>query len=350
MSTDSSELTFVRCPSCRSLVPASSSRCKMCGAGLDANASADQAEEERKRTARVRQNTTTQSSAEYGGLQASHESQVGEEETEDPFDIFGEDEASVDESQNADSAVEDLENPLGRYLPEEGDDQRKNGKTQPGAGNEPRKSVPSTSPHMRGRSPIADAAPTVEPRRQAPRPRDPEVAKPRVAVESGARSPGKPSSLSFGKPKQEERKPQAALQGQQYSDREERRTETQKYEQPKQNVELGKLLGWLVSFERSEGVGIELREGRFFISGSQLKPNDLVIPNKGLSTPHAMISVSASSGLRVQDLMSEGGLYIRKKGSSKYEKEESTVVLEHGDWVKFGDVEYLLALITNAKP
>ena len=38
MATDSTELTFVRCPSCRSLVPAVSTRCRMCGATLDATA------------------------------------------------------------------------------------------------------------------------------------------------------------------------------------------------------------------------------------------------------------------------------------------------------------------------
>ena len=64
MSADSIELTFVRCPSCRSLVPAASSRCKMCGAGLEATAQPDKSEEERKKTGRVRQNTMTRSAQE----------------------------------------------------------------------------------------------------------------------------------------------------------------------------------------------------------------------------------------------------------------------------------------------
>ena len=42
MATDSTELTFVRCPSCRSLVPAVSTRCRMCGAGLEGVAKPNQ--------------------------------------------------------------------------------------------------------------------------------------------------------------------------------------------------------------------------------------------------------------------------------------------------------------------
>ena len=45
MSTDSTELTFVRCPSCRSLVPAAQKRCRMCGAVLDASGQPERSEE-----------------------------------------------------------------------------------------------------------------------------------------------------------------------------------------------------------------------------------------------------------------------------------------------------------------
>ena len=65
MSTDSTELTFVRCPSCRSLVPAISSRCRMCGATIDA---AVKPEEEADRgtrpPSRVRQRTMSQPGSE----------------------------------------------------------------------------------------------------------------------------------------------------------------------------------------------------------------------------------------------------------------------------------------------
>ena len=46
MAIDSTELTFVRCPSCRSLVPAVSTRCRMCGASLDVAAGQGAASDE----------------------------------------------------------------------------------------------------------------------------------------------------------------------------------------------------------------------------------------------------------------------------------------------------------------
>lgn len=55
MSTDSTELTFVRCSSCRSLVPAVSTRCRMCGASLDA--ASDESAEQDDKSSRVRQRT-----------------------------------------------------------------------------------------------------------------------------------------------------------------------------------------------------------------------------------------------------------------------------------------------------
>ncbi|NDC37773.1 MAG: hypothetical protein EBZ48_06940, partial [Proteobacteria bacterium] len=64
MSTDSTELTFVRCPSCRSLVPAISTRCRMCGATLEASAAAEEGEQEPRKSGRVRQRTMSESSAE----------------------------------------------------------------------------------------------------------------------------------------------------------------------------------------------------------------------------------------------------------------------------------------------
>src|SRR5690349_6204862 len=35
MTTEETELTFVRCPNCRSLIPAIATRCRMCGAQFE---------------------------------------------------------------------------------------------------------------------------------------------------------------------------------------------------------------------------------------------------------------------------------------------------------------------------
>lgn len=44
MSTESSELKFVRCPSCKSLVPSVASRCRMCGHQFDGSSKHDESE------------------------------------------------------------------------------------------------------------------------------------------------------------------------------------------------------------------------------------------------------------------------------------------------------------------
>ena len=64
MSADSTELTFVRCPSCRSLVPAVSTRCRMCGATIDAQGK-ETPPEESAAPRRARQHTITQPSTEF---------------------------------------------------------------------------------------------------------------------------------------------------------------------------------------------------------------------------------------------------------------------------------------------
>jgi pSer/pThr/pTyr-binding forkhead associated (FHA) protein len=107
------------------------------------------------------------------------------------------------------------------------------------------------------------------------------------------------------------------------------------------------LFGWLVSYENPDGRAIELREGKFFVTGSSIKATDLVIEDASISTPHALMSVSGESGLKIQDLMSERGLFVRSREGGQYRREEGTVELKHGDWVRFGDVEFLVTVVPS---
>ena len=59
MSTDNTELTFVRCPACGSLVPAVSTRCKMCGASLDFDNEIEGSSTTSSSSGRVRQKTSS---------------------------------------------------------------------------------------------------------------------------------------------------------------------------------------------------------------------------------------------------------------------------------------------------
>ena len=109
----------------------------------------------------------------------------------------------------------------------------------------------------------------------------------------------------------------------------------------------GRLYGWLVSYSNPDGEAVELREGKFFVSASSLKENDLVLDHDSVSTPHAMITISADRGLEVQDLMSENGIHVRPRDEDAYRQEEEVVTVEHGDWLRFGDVEFLVTLIAH---
>lgn len=109
----------------------------------------------------------------------------------------------------------------------------------------------------------------------------------------------------------------------------------------------GRLFGWLVSYSDPNGLATELREGRFFVSRSSLKGNDLLLEDPSVSTPHALVNVSVSDGLRIQDLMSERGVFVRRRNADTYQRVTETVRVEHGEWLRFGDVEFLVSLVAQ---
>jgi hypothetical protein len=57
------------------------------------------------------------------------------------------------------------------------------------------------------------------------------------------------------------------------------------------------------------------------------------------------MSVSGEGGFKVQDLMSERGLFVRSREGGQYRREEGTVEIKHGDWLRFGDVEFLVTIV-----
>lgn len=109
----------------------------------------------------------------------------------------------------------------------------------------------------------------------------------------------------------------------------------------------GRLFGWLVSYEDPDGEATELREGKFFVTQESLKRSDLVIDDPSISTPHAMVSVSTDRGVMIQDLMSDAGVHVRERGTEEYKREEEPVQIFHGDWIRFGEVEFLVTLIAH---
>ena len=107
----------------------------------------------------------------------------------------------------------------------------------------------------------------------------------------------------------------------------------------------GRLYGWLVSYSDPRGIANELRDGKFFVGRSSLKGSDLILDDDSISTPHALMGVNVNDGLMVQDLMSDRGVFVRRRAGEAYQRVLESTKLEHGDWVRFGDIEFLVAII-----
>jgi len=405
MSTDSTELTFVRCPSCRSLVPAVSTRCRMCGAALDASQKREEPEPV-ERSSRVRQRTISQPENE---LSSAVERLRGEavEATSG-----GEVEAPTIDGQN--SAESELNNvdPLSAYIEEVEVEEQDEGKiaAEGGVSAGPAESIGREDGVAQAGQPAsltkesdfsaveAKSAAVVD--EKEPFPRDEakslqgEAGKPesgfqsvregrsRVIIESGMRRSGKSGGLSFGRPREEtaisdgEREGVTSRRDDQLNRRHQERgfERRQREAQPqaarrengkpneqhapaskerpaaaakREEAGSGRLFGWLVSYANPSGTSTELREGKFFVSRSSLKPNDLLLDDASISTPHALIKVSASEGMQVQDLMSERGVFVRRRSADSYQRVTETVHIESGEWVRFGDVEFLVCLVAH---
>lgn len=270
--------------------------------------------------------------------------------------------------------------------------------------------VVSEEPHVTAPpvvTPVVEPAP-IPPVEKAAEPARKESAKPKVVIESGLRTRGR-SNLSFGKKKEDLQvhmptkaetevaamsprngapqmpepvkvpeeiaepaisEPAQSAQVVQQEFRQENKAEApaekqiQKEEKMEQEVQVseerpcsvhpvkreaprkGVLHGWLVNYTDPEGVSVELREGRFFASRSSLKASDLIVDDPSVSTPHALIVVG-KEGVTIQDLMSEKGVFHRAAEGVAYSKEIDSFEVHHGDWVRLGDVEFLVSMIAH---
>ena len=52
-------------------------------------------------------------------------------------------------------------------------------------------------------------------------------------------------------------------------------------------------------------------------------------------------------GVDLQDLMSDRGVFIRTQDHGAYTRVEERISLGHGDWVRIGDVEFLVVLVPS---
>ena len=371
MAGENSELTFVRCPSCRSLVPAISTKCRMSGATFY---NAQYEEEKSKAQGRARQHTATINGAD-------------DHETPPALTVKPSAPPAAPTAQFKNTRTEqlpngsDVDDPLRNYLEEvEIEDRREedNGADNGSAYAPPIKAAPITPP---------PAPKEVRPPQPPPAQPKAPAAPSQVVVESGR---GRPGGLSFGKPDNREVKkvepaqqevkreqpvrqpapppapkpnfnrPEAQPQAprNQQPPKEERREERQEArpverrpEPPKATpsskpiIHEGDLVGWLVDYRDPRGMGLEIRESQFFVSRERLKATDMVLDDDSISTPHALVRITRQNGVEVQDLMSESGIRIRRRDSNSWQTIEERVKLQHGDRIQFGKVEYLIVLV-----
>ena len=426
--SDSSELTFVRCPSCRSLIPAVSTRCRMCGASLDLEEKGTK-EPPKKDSNRVRQNTMSNDeerelknikdeiNAEEEIIQEDPlsdyidevEMELGDEEPleedigqqskkeedtlneEEPpldeidnsnnsFDILdldseedededsdwlggldeireGEEDAEViqdlDSDEEEQDEVESVEADLDSGVEEELDDSEEEQNLSPvdESSFEQRIDEVNESKQTKVENDEGVNSSKKEEMKKAFIEKAKEINELNISANKKQEKIEETKKRNRYENKNEKKKEKEEI----YSVKSEDKTgntkininfdDTKKIERSPKKTAIGRLYGWLVSFNNKNGEGIELREGKFFITRTELKDGDLVLDNPCISTPHAMVTIDPNKGFRVSDLMSDRGIFVRHKGDVTYSREEEVFTLENGDWVRFGDMEFLVTLI-----
>ncbi len=397
MANDSTELTFVRCPSCRSLVPAMSSRCRMCGATLDSVGKPQATPPaENLKSGRVRQKTMSDSGEELAVESGEQPLSPGVETPKPSPEPLPKEPVDVALDDPLQAFVEEV--PIESLEPSNGDTHREpNRPAQPkqkvaregerddavrpqvvvehGRGKPGGLSFGKPSPESRQED-SSQTAQRDRPKDRGPQDRKPETVREERKLESDSEQresprrderpprgnnaadalralqerqerevpkdvPDRPT-LEREKRREEVPGPQRQVRGAEQPARPERgRGETPSLKQD------GRLFGWLVNYENPNGLAIELREGRFFICGTKFKDSDMIIDHPSVSTPHAMARVSIDHGLEVQDLMSDGGVFVKRKDSGSFKREDDRVKVGHGDWLRIGEVEYLVSLIAQ---
>lgn len=443
MASEPSDLTFVRCPSCRSLVPASAARCRICNNPLDSLAQSEGGGEAAKGTGRIRQRTVTaapqdvisavvaaktekalavsaapsvQGDDEFDPLGAYLQDLEGvdevvatapealqpdrtapaqraedddDDEEDDPFDLDLFDEPVVEKPTSAapeqrpvkqpavndpfDDEItidtvapkavvakereaevrphtpmpaaprRDEQRPRGVEAQQGGGQQRGGGEARKNEARPPQRSEPQRSEPQRSERMQEQRQNRPAPTQQrAPEPpRAPEPQRPKRDERDERRQ-------DHNRPAQQQPPEQRHEQGRRAGDPQQHATvseRTQASTGPKTGkMRPGKLFGWLVSYESPDGRAIELREGKFFVTASSIKGTDLILEDPSISTPHALMSIS-EGGFLVQDLMSDHGVFVRHDERAEYQQEESLVRVSHGDWLRFGEVEFLVIIV-----
>lgn len=342
MASNEIELTFIRCPSCKSLMPSTAHKCGMCGLNMDSD---DEVQPERK--VRLRQRSMTNVGNLFdsevpssGSLEAADEAtdfsdskdiikpiistRVREDfEEEYSEEIEESEEESEDVENGLDYAAENTEEPIRRKRK-----RRRRKKKNPGIDRaidegQVEESPKSVEPLIA--MPLAEEVNSIE-----------EVDEPLLNHDIH-----KTTYESLTVKPQLEGKVSAPVVDTQIDNFHEKDDFNHRNNMSNSN----KLLGWFVNYSTDEaGKSYEIRLGKKFIGRQQLRAHDLLIPDSAISTPHCLLNAEVGK-LNLQDLMSEQGTYIRQSGEVNFKKIDSTVQLNHGDILKLGSFELVVCLI-----
>jgi hypothetical protein len=348
MATEEAELSFIRCPGCRSLVPAIARRCKMCGFVLDTGEkdripipeNSDNNDSSSKKS-RVRQRTVTVSASDIHSIKSS----LANAQTENISEVV-ENEELVEEQ-----VIEELDPQL--------DEESQN--LDPQELEVHSSDETDESSEEDSDDDTTDSKPRLRVKRRKKRKR-----KPRAEVSAGSSSSGVLRVLRTNSNKLSKSDEDSYPLKDDDSETEIEQSLESNLEENEENIDHqfelhnnmenmktdkrtshddGMLVGWFVSSGTKGREARELRAGKYFLSGEKLRPTDFVISHPSLSTPHCLLDVRSGKPLRVQDLMSESGTSIRRAGADTFEKCTETVEVFHGDTVRFGEEEVLLCLI-----
>ena len=390
MSTDSTELTFVRCHSCRSLVPALSTRCRMCGATLEQEAAAP-VKKDQQEAVSVKDNSSVKAATTDAFESDPNEADPlasflddSEDENflaDDLLDDF--DDSDDDDDFDEEKAIQELDSLLEELNSEDDGDSI----VLAAQGSSETKELEASDEYddddeidvleellasdeeddedfdddpleaMAVEEIVEEVEEDIEDIEEIVEPEVVEVAKPvvkrtkTISAKKEIKKTGK-KNLDDKVNKMKTKVPvKAATKSSAAKSGDSKVSQLRAGESSKQKAAFSQvktkanLFGWLVSYNSTEGQSLELREGKFFVTGSSLKKTDLIIEDDSVSTPHALVTVSAELGLQVQDLLSEQGVFVKRQGESQYQSVDDIEVIENGDWIRFGQVEYLVAFL-----
>ena len=410
MTTEETELTFVRCPNCRSLIPAIATRCRMCGAQFEKKGenaeppASTEAGGTAQRQSRVRQRTISASPEEVeqikreayqddrgrdngeheapadnsfrlgGGAprresipapqrydepeqEPEHEMEPEPVEDDRPYsgsaqDDFMEDVTATNVRTQPEPEEEDEGGASSFRFVDQAQEQREDWSDEGDFGGDDDSSEEEDEDEMGADDAGEDSAPNAAPARSEGKRRRRRRRKKRGGTQATneIQAGGSMSTQQQNISAPSQQRNDAPRQQHHH---EPRHSDSGRGDSGRGGMEAsqtdGALSGWLAVFANNpQGESIELRAGKFFVGRQKLRGSDLVISDSSVSTPHCMITVGGD-GIMVQDLMSEQGTHLRRAGSDSYSPLQQPTAVHHGDWLRFGQYEVLVCLLPKGR-